>query len=82
MPPKDKILRVSILSRLAHKLKGKIPSKEYKKVSSYFYSRSLQIEGEEKEIYVKKHENALEIAKKLTTTKFKNDLMFRFWFLL
>ena len=32
MPPKDKILRVSILSRLAHKLKGKIPSKEYKKV--------------------------------------------------
>ncbi len=49
--------------------------KKYKKVADYFYFRSQQLEGHEKELFDKKREASLKVAENLTRIKFKNDII-------
>ena len=49
--------------------------KKYKKVADYFYYRSQQLEGHEKELFDKKREASLKVAENLTRIKFKNDII-------
>jgi P4 family phage/plasmid primase-like protien len=48
---------------------------KYKKVADMFYYRSQQLEGEEKKLFEIKREAALKTAEKLTTVKFKKDVI-------
>jgi P4 family phage/plasmid primase-like protien len=49
--------------------------KKYKKVADYFYYRCQQLEGDEKKLFEIKREAALKTAEKLTTNKFKKDVI-------
>ena len=49
--------------------------KKYKKVADYFYFRCQQLEGDEKKVFEMKREAALKTAEKLTTVKFKKDVI-------
>lgn len=49
--------------------------KKYKKVADYFYFRCQQLEGDEKKLFEIKREAALKTAEKLTTVKFKKDVI-------
>tara|TARA_B100000902_G_scaffold328749_1_gene324958 strand:- start:8472 stop:11114 length:2643 start_codon:yes stop_codon:yes gene_type:complete len=55
-------------------LNDEYPQK-YKKVADYYYYRSQQLEGEEKKLFEIKREAALKTAEKLTTVKFKKDVI-------
>ena len=48
---------------------------KYKKVADYYYYRSQQLDGEEKKIFEIKREAALKTAEKLTTNKFKKEVI-------
>ena len=49
--------------------------KKYKKVADYFYYRCQQLDGDEKKLFEIKREAALKTAEKLTTNKFKKDVI-------
>ncbi len=48
---------------------------KYKKVADYYYYRSQQLDGEEKKLFEIKREAALKTAEKLTTNKFKKEVI-------
>ena len=48
---------------------------KYRKVADYYYYRSQQLSGEEKKIFEVKREAALKTAEKLTTNKFKKEII-------
>ena len=48
---------------------------KYKKVADYFYFRCQQLEGDEKKLFEIKREAALKTAEKLTTVKFKKEVI-------
>lgn len=48
---------------------------KYKKVADYYYFRSLQLEGDEKKLFEIKREASLKTAEKLTTVKFKKEVI-------
>ncbi len=55
-------------------LNDEYPQK-YKKVADYYYYRSQQLDGEEKKLFEIKREASLKTAEKLTTVKFKKDVI-------
>ena len=55
-------------------LNEKYPAK-YKKVADYFYYKLQQSSGDEKKLMEMKRESALKTAEKLTTNKFKKDII-------
>lgn len=55
-------------------LNDEYPQK-YKKVADYYYYRSQQLQGEEKKLFEIRREAALKTAEKLTTVKFKKDVI-------